>query len=78
MITRNARPCWEATCDYCGAGDNYESGGSYHYPDEKELLDALASYDWTIVQNPDTSVKALYCSTCWDEFSDSEREERAA
>ena len=74
MITKLEEPCWFAVCDYCGEGDNSDWGGSFHYCDEKELLDTLANQDWMIIQAADTSVRALYCFSCWDGFTEQKRE----
>jgi hypothetical protein len=35
--------CWEATCDNCGEGDNFEYYGSFHYPSREAALETIVS-----------------------------------
>ncbi len=65
-LTKNTAPCWEATCDACGEGDN-EDGQSYHYSSEAEMLKELEGYDWLVERNEAGAPKRLLCMDCADE-----------
>jgi hypothetical protein len=55
------KPCWEAVCDFCGEGDNYDYATSFHHASEAEARAELAAEDWKLA--PDG--RAL-CFGCFD------------
>jgi hypothetical protein len=61
-LTQIEHPCWFATCDRCGEGDNSEYGTSFHYPSQLEAEGNLRDMDWR--QALDGS---WLCSECYDE-----------
>jgi hypothetical protein len=62
-LRREDHPCWVATCDWCGEGDNDEYGGSYHHFTEEEARRQLTMADWRQLEDG-----TWLCSThCYDE-----------
>jgi hypothetical protein len=67
MLTREEHPCWAATCDKCGEGDNVDWGGSCHYSSEAEARDVLVGdLEWKLHPRPG-AILAL-CPGCYEEL----------
>lgn len=76
-ITPLLRPCWEATCDGCGEGDNTDFGNCFHHASLKDTIDDLTSSGWQLVHRRSGVIAAVYCETCWAGLSDQRRNEIA-
>lgn len=61
-LARVEHPCWYATCDRCGEGDNAEYETSFHHPSKAKAEDNLRDMDWA--QALDGS---WLCSDCYGE-----------
>lgn len=77
MIVCAEHPCWTATCDNCGEGDNVEWAGSFHYETEATLLNALTEADWKVFRNEDGTLRYLICPDCWEQMDERRRGELA-
>lgn len=51
--------CWLAVCDYCGEGDNWDLGGSFHYSSQEEALREIKAAEWTVCDDG-----RVFCLEC--------------